>query len=373
MLRVIIQLLVLLLWIGAISGCATVSVTSDPPGAEVVCSPTGMPPWQAWPPQTLKSVTTPARRWIRPDPYYFVRVHKDGYYPPPPAFVDVGVWRRQQLHFQLEPTPEFFARRQRERGLVLFEGQWVKPEERDLVEYQGKWIRSAEKFKLEQEAKGLVFHDPLGRWMTPKEKEKIETEEKLSKGLVPFKNQWMTPQEADLQKLIDRQAERIIASTTTYELRIERIGPVFTSGSELRVTDLSGHPLEVLLSGPQSRRTQVIPYNTVTIQTLPGTYTLVVQQADSRPTGLVGVGRVRLALKNRYSTTYRGGPQTTRIPLILPGTSESKAESPGIKAAPPPIAAPPPAAFPPVQSRDPGDGESRSVEKPRRISPPPPE
>ena len=350
--------------IAAISGCAAVRITSDPPGADVVCSPTGTPPWLPWPPQESRPLTTPVRKWIRPDPYYFVRANKDGYFPAPPQFMDVGPWRRQHLHFRLEPTLELFARQQRERGLVLYSGQWLNPKEHDLVEYQGKWMPTAEKFKREQQAKGLVFHDGLSRWMTPKEKEAIEAEEKRAKGLVEFKGQWLTPLEADLQQLIDRQTERIAASTVTYELRVELIGPVFTSGSELRVTDLSGHLLEVLASGPQSRRSQVPPYNTATIQCLPGTYTLVVMQADAHRTGQVGIGRIRLAAKSRYSATYRGGPQTTRIPLVLPATSELRTEPPGAKAPPPPVVAPPPTMLPPLQPRDSDQGTSKPVGKP---------
>ena len=341
--RIASTCIVLLVFVFALGGCATVTITSDPSNAEVIYSPTGTPPWLPWPPQASTPATTPARKWLRPDPFYFVRVRKDGYYLPPPQFLDMGVWRRQEVRFQLEPTPELFARQQRARGLVLFHGEWVKPEEHNLVEYQGTWITAADKSKLEQQAKGLVFHDALQRWMTPQERERLDAEERRAKGLILVKGQWMTPLEADIQTLIDREAERTLASTVTYELRIERIGPVFTSGTELRVTDLSGHLLEALLSGPQSRRAQVIPYNTVTIQSLPGTYTLVVRQADARPTGLVGVSKVRLAAKNRYSATYRGGPQTTRFPLILPGTKESKVEPPESKVIPPAAVVPPPA------------------------------
>jgi len=341
MLRATTRLLILLPCIAALYGCATVSITSDPPGAEIVCSPTGTPPWQPWPPQAPKPLTTPARKWVHPDPYYFVRVQQNGYYLTTPTFLDVGLGKRQRVHFQLDPTPELFARRQRERGLVLFEGQWVNPKELNLVEYQGRWMRPAEKFKLEQEAKGLIFHKQLGRWMTRQEMEQIEAEEKQAQGLVRFKSQWVTPVEANLQELIDRQAARLAASTATYELRIDRMGPMFNPGAELRITDLSGHPLEILLSGPQSRRSRVPPYNTMAIQTLPGSYTLVVQQSDSRRTGLMAVGKIQMEPQNRYSTTYRGGPTSTSIPLALPAASDLKDESPRIKLSLKPIDTPP--------------------------------
>lgn len=355
----------------AISACAMVSVTSDPPGAEITYSPTGTPPWRPWPPETSKALATPAWKWVRPDPYYFVRVHKDGHYSTAPLLVEAGLWRHQKLHFRLDPTPDLFARQQRERGLVLYEGQWVNPKEHDLAEYQGKWMRRAEKLKLEQEAKGLVFHETLRQWMTRQEMEKIEAEKKRKQGLVYLKGQWMPPQEADLQKLIDRQAQRIAASTATYELHIERLGPMFTPDAELRMTDLSGHPLEVLLSGPNSRRAQVLPYNGVVIQTLPGTYTLVVLQTDSRRDGLVGVGRVQMAPKNRYSTTYRGAPTRIQIPLVLPATSEQEKVSPPDRMSPEPKGAAPSVPLPPSQQGGPGTGENRPVEKPHGNSSPP--
>jgi len=325
--RVAIRRMLLLPALAALGGCAMVTITSEPSGAEITCSRTGQAPWKPWPPGAAKPALTPARRPIRSDPYYFVRVQKEGYHPVQPVFLDAGPMRRQRAQFQLEPTPELFARRQQERGLVLFEGRWVEPKKQGLVEYQGKWMRPAEKQRLEMQARGMVFYEPQARWMTPKQIEALEAKQKQDQGLVFYKGQWMKPFQADLQKLVDERAEKTAASSATFELRIERIGPVFTAGAELRITDLAGHPLEVLLSGPESHLAYVLPYNSMTTQTLPGNYLLVVRQADSR-TGVAAVARVRLEAKSRYSATYRGVPVVRPKSFVLPRPGEIRIEPP---------------------------------------------
>jgi len=331
------RLCLLLPCILALGGCAMVTVTSEPRSAEITYSLTGTPPWRPWPPGRTKPRLTPAHQSVRAEPYYFVRVSKEGYYPAPPAFVDVGFLRRQKLHFQLEPTSATFAQLQRARGYVLFEGRWVKPAEKGLVEYQSRWMRPADKFKLEQEAKGLVYYAEEKRWMTPKEKEELEAARKQAQGFVRFKGQWLTPREVDIQRGIDQLAQQIAASSPTFPLRIERIGSVFTSDAELRVTDLTGYLLEVLLSGPQSRSALAQPYNSVMIEALPGSYTLVIRQAD-RPGGLAGVGKVALEPKGRYSATYRGAPVPRAALRYLPRTKEIKIEP--VPELPPPIPLP---------------------------------
>lgn len=310
------RVVLLLASVALLGGCAYVRITSNPPDAQIFYSKTGMEPWKPWPPEASRPSKTPARKLVISDPYYFVRVQKEGYHPVCPEFLDVGWLRRQHVHFDLEPTPELFAQMQRERGLVLYDGRWVRPEEEGLVEYKGRWMRPEEKFKLEQIDKGLVFYKAEQRWVTPEEMRRLEAKLMRKLGFVLFKNRWVRPQEAELEKLIDRQAQRLAATTGTFQLRIERIGPVFTSATQLRVADLTGNQLEVLLSGPQSQRVRVHPYNSVTIQSLPGTYTLVVQPVG-RPGGRIGVARVRLAPRTRYSASYRGGPKR-RLPIIRP-------------------------------------------------------
>ncbi|MCX8037014.1 MAG: hypothetical protein N3D11_08200 [Candidatus Sumerlaeia bacterium] len=324
--RTLFRGLVLLAGALACSSCAVVSVTSDPAGAEIVYSRTGTGPWQPWPPESGQPAQTPATRSVRADPFYFIRVQKEGYHPVTPVFVDAGPMKRQHVHFQLEPTRQMFEAMQRERGLVLFQGEWVDPKEKGLVEYQGRWMLPAEKTALEQKAKGLVFYEPEGRWMLPAEIEAIEARRMTAQGLIRFKDQWMTPLEADMQKLIDRQVAKAVESSPTAELRIERIGPVFTANAELRLTDLAGKPLEVLLSGPQSRILRVPAYNSLSTQTLPGQYVVAVREAEP-PGRFLAIGKVRLEAKNRYSTTYRGATAVKKsIPPALPALEGRKNE-----------------------------------------------
>ena len=85
------------------------------------------------------------------------------------------------------------------------------------------------------------------------------------------------------------------------------------------------------------------------IEALPGSYTLVIRQAD-RPGALVGVGKVALEPKGRYSATYRGAPVPRGAPRYLPRTKEIKIE--------PVPELPPPSPLPSVR-------EGTAGEKPR--------
>jgi len=301
-----------------LGGCARVSIESDPAEAAVMYSLTGAAPWQPWPPDADEAEQTPAGLWTRPDPYYYVRVEREGYYPVRPVFVDVGLLRRQAIHFDLEPTPELFAQMQREKGLVLFEGEWVDPNVAGLVEYEGQWMRPEERTRRENLARGLVLYEPENRWVTPAEHEALVAKANLAKGLVPLKGRWWTPAEAQEQEALDREAQRLAATSGTFEIRADRIGPVFTSGSQLQVADLTGRPLEVILSGPVSRRARVEPYNSTTIETEPGTYTLVIREGEAGDDAAAGVGRVRLTPQSRYSATFRGEPSGEPYPIEIP-------------------------------------------------------
>jgi hypothetical protein len=96
-------------------------------------------------------------------------------------------------------------------GRVLFEGRYVTPEEREsilrgreddemgkrgLVRYKDRWVTPEEKSALER---GLVKHE--GRWMTPDEKKKAQ-------GFVRYKGEWI--HEDDLERLKDLDRFRAV-------------------------------------------------------------------------------------------------------------------------------------------------------------------
>lgn len=300
-------------------GCSMVTITSEPQGAEILYSPSGGAPWRPWPPTkaeletppeqqaaVAKPKTTPEHEITPPEPYYYVRVQKDGYYPVAPQFVDAGLFRRQHLHFDLEPRPETL-------GLVWYNGRWVRPDKEGLVNYLGTWMSAREKFDREQREKGLVYDEEEKRWMTPQEKQKRVAARMQAKGLVHFKGRWLTPQEAQQEQWINDQVLRLAASGTTFALSIDRFGALFGSDLHLEavaglvIRDASGHPLDVLLSGPESRRLRIEGRGRKVFLLPIGTYTVAIREVD-RPTAPVGIGEVDLVAKTRYLAVYRGGP-----------------------------------------------------------------
>ena len=310
------QFLLLLPWIAAVSGCALVTVTSDPPGAEIICSTTGAGPWEPWPPGTSKLRTTPTRKLTSSERYYFVRVRKEGYYPVRPELVDAGPLQRRRLHFKLDLTPQA-------KGLVLYEpeGRWVTPDEGErleaeskraqgLVQYQGEWMSPDEKFARQQHERGCVLFE--GRWVKPDEED-----------LVRFKDQYMKREEAKRQREIDDEVQQIVASATTFPLRFEPISRP-SDVAQLRVADHTKHPIEVLLSGPQSHRVVVTRSAPVTIQSLPGIYVLVIREID-RQTGRAGVAEVELVPRQSRLVIYRGEPADGEFSRSLPAERRAQA------------------------------------------------
>lgn len=133
---------------------------------------------------------------------------------------------------------ERFRQEQLAKGLVEFQGKWVRPEERDRVVREQQMQQQAQaererkkaeearqkvdRFKQEQLAKGLVEYQ--GRWVTKGERDRAVREQKarmkrmqeerdeaqrdrkkqLDKGLVEFRGKWVKPKERD--KILKKEA-----------------------------------------------------------------------------------------------------------------------------------------------------------------------
>lgn len=319
--RVLIPILLLM----SLAGCASVKITSDPSGAEIYYSETGIEPWKPWPPGSDQPQSTPDTKVTKPEPFLYVRVEKDGYYPVRPVFLDAGILRRQRVHFLLDQT---FRQQQLDKGLVIYQNEWITPEE---------------KFQREQEAKGLFLHEPSGRWVTEPEMEALKAEAKRAagyvwyldawvkpeeEGLVQYKTRWMKPEEAERQRRIDRRVQDILASGKTVPLQLTRTRPTVTEGTQLWIADLTGHPLEVLISGLVSQEDVVLAYNKVTLESEPGTYTVVLRDMD-RPEVPASVVTMEFKTKQSYSWAYHGPNSPTKASVVEP-TQPRPVEVPGL-------------------------------------------
>ena len=310
----------------ALLDCSMVRVTSDPRGAALYYSETGTPPWRPWPPGRKQPATTPKVRFLWPEPYVYLRAAEGGYYPEEPVFLDARMFRSQRIHFDLEKS---FDQLQRDQGYVWFRGEWMTPEE---------------KFRRQQEEIGLYYYERTNEWVSAEELAHRVAEEQREQGfvrykgnwvkpeeegLVEYKGRWMKPEEAEIRRLIDEEVQRIVQSGDTFPFEIERIGPTFTAGAQMRVADLTGHPLEVLLSGPESQRVEVSSYNSITMVLEPGTYTLTILQAD-QPPAPAAVDTRMLETKSRYSAVYRGlGEDVALPPVDVPPLEPPPTFSPG--------------------------------------------
>ena len=285
-----------------VSGCSRITITSEPGGAQILYSPAGSPPWMSWPPKRSTAKMTPGRALSRPEPYYYVRVEKEGYHPAPPKFIDVGLLRHQYVHFDLKPRPETL-------GLVWYGGRWVDPKQARLVRYRDQWMSVGEKSEREQREKGLVFDAVDNRWMPPEERRKRVEARMREQNLAPWKGRWVKADELEEAKAIDQEVQRLADSDRTFPVSAERVGAVVDAltTAQLHLTNLFPRPLEVLLSGPQSRRVQLEGRGRATFVVPAGTYRLVVREME-RPGAAVGVATLELAARTRYLAICRGGP-----------------------------------------------------------------
>ncbi len=137
-----------------------------------------------------------------------------------------------------------FGFRQKEKGLILYEEEWLTPEQYDekqrnkgLIKEDGKWLTS-QQYAHRQRAKGLVLDSE--EWISQKEYENRQkerglllyrrrwiTQEEYSeiqkrKGLVVHKGEWVRPEKVMLEK--------VAAGWVQYEkewVRQEKLGELF--------------------------------------------------------------------------------------------------------------------------------------------------
>lgn len=270
------------------SGCARLVVQSNPEGADVLWSPDGLTPWRPWPPlhwmeyntEPGDDVTTVATPLAQKGPhadYVFVTVRKPGFYPPRPRLVGMSLFKTRRLHFDLAETPEHYAERQREAGLVPYQGQWVDPGKEGLVEYEGEWIPEVERTRRRMTAQGLIEFE--GKWIKPHEYNVLYASRQRSKGLVEFKDRWVPPAIQKAEEAIDAAVAAIERVNPPEMFPPKVLGRGEGTLAGLGLSSGADVPTRWLLSGPASRwidlpaRGQVDPES---LRLLPGRYTVTI-------------------------------------------------------------------------------------------------
>jgi hypothetical protein len=289
------------------TGCAVVTVESDPPGARLLYSETGLAPWMPWQPEKGNDIT-PSRSTVRPGTLRFMRAEKDGYYPSTPQLVEAFLFSPEKITFALAPTPALAAQQKRDAGFVFYEEQWIRPETMNLVEYKGQWMTPEEKISREKTDAGLVLFE--GEWVEPDERDRLFAEMQEASGLLLYKGQWVSPDERARQEGIDQIIERAV------KLDAEPLPPIdITDRNRVGepafvVFNLTRRPLTVFLSGPVSLEIAIGPAEYDLREVPPGQYQLALKPADPEQPMMVGELTVNPAddegRGDVYSLFYKG-------------------------------------------------------------------
>ncbi|MBI5155513.1 hypothetical protein HZA57_09775 [Candidatus Poribacteria bacterium] len=248
-----------------LAGCSRLTVESTPPGAEVVWSADGVGNWHSWPPvnwsgnaPTSSTALTPLTQRGRYGDALWVTVRKEGFYEPRPQVVQLYTGRHEKLIFDLRETPDAYAARMREQGLVSYNGEWVDPAARGLVEFDGHWLPEAEAFVLSQQAKGLIEYK--GEWLSPAEREARFTSDQQALGLVPFKNRWVTPEVQSSETALDAEVTEAAGGEHDSLEPPKVIGRIEARLAQVQLLNSTGFNVRFLLSGPESRDVLLAPY-----------------------------------------------------------------------------------------------------------------
>lgn len=283
------------LGVAFLGGCATtLNVASEPAGAQVLWSPTGVQDWRPWPPRTWNATISDQEREPVFTPYkdsatfsdtVWITVEKEGYYRPLPQVAQLYSQNHEKLVFKLVETPELEEQRLRAEGYVLYKGEFVKPEELNLVEYKGSWFTAPEADLLSKRDAGLIQYKD--RWVTVDERDRLYAEDQRALGFIQFKNRWVKPEVQAKEVAVDEQVTKLFAEQTT-ELRAPRVvGSLNQDLSQLQIHNSSRLPIRVYLSGVRSDELVLDAYETYGTQQdnrftiLPGEYRIAVVSATS--------------------------------------------------------------------------------------------
>ncbi len=260
--------------VGIITGCATkLSVTSEPAGAQVMWSPSGVEDWRPWPPRTWnpspfsanlnepkEPVLTPFSDAATYSDTVWITVEKEGYYRPLPKVAQLYSQNHEKLTFTLVETPALQEQRLLAAGFVPYKGEFVKPEELNLVEYNGDWMTAPEADLRQKQDAGLVEFE--GQWVTIQQREELFAANQMALGFIQFKDRWVKPEVKTQELLIDEYVTELFLEPST-PLRAPRVvGTLNQNLAQLQVHNSSRVPIRVYLSGTRSDQLILNAYET---------------------------------------------------------------------------------------------------------------
>lgn len=264
--RMVYLFILAIFWI---SGCSVIRIESEPSGAVILYSATGMEPWKPLG-DPESPLLTPAFFYRFRSSHHFFRVDKSGYAAPRPKIVETYPFHRETVSFQLEKTPQTIEKEYLDKGYIRYQDQWVIPKDAGLVEYKGEWMKPGEKFIAEQKDSGLVLYED--KWMTPGEKEKLFARDQAEKGLVPLKSRWVTPEEKTREEEIDLAVEEVFKKEHRNPEIPSVVGTITENQTRIRVLNGTGDKIIFYISGKKSLRAALGPYESQNLDILPGHY-----------------------------------------------------------------------------------------------------
>ena len=298
-------------------GCALVRIKSEPSGAKILYSSTGMEPWE---PLGTKAdpLLTPALLYRFKRGFSFYKVEKPGFSPTLPRLVETYPFHKENVQFTLSKTQAMIEQEYKDMGFIRLGDKWVDPMKEGLVPYKDKWMPPDEAFAAEQKDKGLVLFE--GKWMTPEEKDELIASEQNAKGLVQYKGEWLAPEEKDKQEKIDLVVEESFQKTYR-ALRSPSIsGTIPQNLVRIRVLNGTGDSVIYYFSGRASRAIPLDAYESQNIDFPPGSYRIAVTYVTPEVTPSCLIYEFKSGI--RYSLIEEGEPLESKIKSEKPLSQE---------------------------------------------------
>lgn len=284
-----------------LAGCnGKVRIESDPAGATILYADSALGPWRVL--GGSQPTLTPCWAQRASRSAFFIRLEKEGYHSTHPKLVESYLLSRESISFTLEKTPAQIEKEYLEQGLVRYDGKWVNPQEAGLVQYKDTWMTPEEKVAAEQKDKGLVLYN--GEWVTAEQKQNAIAEEQAKKGLVPFKGRWGTQEEKEKEEKIDKIVEETFAMDHNSSDTVRLLGVIPQARPRVSLLNGSGQQVIFYLSGEESRSMPLNPYESRSVDIPAGPYRIA--------TVVVGGGRrssfwtIDFKPGNRYSILEQG-------------------------------------------------------------------